>query len=1022
MNLITQATQKLVDQEARDRFAREIEQNFSVIAPAGVGKTTAIVQRIVMIAMGCNYEILPTKLSKLVVVTYTQKAADEMKCRAYQALLQANCPVHYLKEFNKAFFGTIHSFCLKLIQSYGANIGIPYGLTLLTQDEDLWYEFLNLNGNFLNIVPEFIKRDLCQYINFDKLINLARKISLESLPSNELSNCPKVNLKEVLAYVSKRSPEKVSEIQNELKVWWEELEKNPIAVGIPEINQGDSEFKEWCANAFLPLWNWLGEAAHRLAWNIAKRYQDFRISKGMITYDDMIDLADKLIRDRATGEAIHLLDHHIILDEAQDTDTKQFAVLLSAVPLEEPGCPKSGRFSMLGDPQQAIYSSRADLPTYLKIHNNLLASSSAEMLTFNVTMRCDRSIVGHCNALFPNILKNNINTAQINFVPLNACPWAEEGSVGKIVLNLPENEKLKLNTHDLEKLEAKLLVNRMQQLGLGGLGVKDWSEVAILAPRKNWLLPIAKELQAIGIDVQIHSRTDIKGDNPAFAWMTALITIITSPNNSFETVGVLREIFGLSDDEIACYVQNKINDKELHPLNFTSGKNISIEDPVGRVLQILCELRNDIIETSLSEAIRQIIEKIDLKGRLCSLPEHNHQDLIKALDEILIQATIAEEQGSSITEFALRLRKDFDSPDDSLGVLKGHVQCFTSHKAKGLEWSVVIVPFLYRSILFPTQEYPQVINLGSACTQKIIVSSHPDKKQFEELLEQHRIAELERLLYVTATRARHRLLWVDDEELFTNSKVSFASLLKIKANGLSREIWNKLPDVHSTGVDQNLFGDVSQESSEDKQTDGVKSFDPAIMSKASERSKPILQRIIPSQLRNKIPIGDYSEKLSVDYSSMDYGNWWHAMMDFFPWKTRSDWEAYFSESLLRCPEINRGKREIELFYRSKALNNLLKESLIIQTEVPFIFKREGKESCEGVIDFFAHCEQTNQSMIIDWKTDLIDNQKHSAEFLRQTYEPQLAIYEEAVEKVYKFKPEIFLYSTFWGELINIRTI
>lgn len=1025
MNSVAPVIEKLIDQEARDRFVQEIDQNFSVIAPAGVGKTTAIVQRITTIARNYDHHDLAAQLSKLVVVTYTQKAADEMKNRSYQALLQTDIPFHHLQEFNKAFFGTIHSFCNKLIQNYGFKIGLPNNLSLVVQDEPLWQEFLNLNANFSDLIPGNIRNKLCQYVHFDKLIQVARKISLESLPKEKLIDCPIIDLSSVLNYTSSRSSQKVSEIQNELKAWLAEHEDGPFALGIPDISQGDSEFKERCAEAFSPLWNWLGEAAHLFAFHIAKKYQDFRIAKGMITYDDMIDLAAKLIKYPDIADAIRSLDYHVILDEAQDTDSKQFAVLLGVVQLDEESNPLNGRFSMLGDPQQAIYSSRADLPTYLKIHNHLCHANNAQVLTFNVTMRCDRNIVAHCNAVFPNILKNNINESQINFVPLNARPWAQEGYVGKIVLEPSENVNIKQNTNDLEQIEAELLAKRIRELGFKGLDIKDWNEVAILAPRKNWLFPIAKALEKIGISVQVHSSTSIKGDNPAFAWICALLTIITEPNNSFEIVGVLREIFGLSDDSIAQYIHSRINNEEpeLHPLNLAFLQSPISEGKVGYALHSLFELRNEVLERALSQAIQVIIEKIDLKERLLSLPSFNKENLLKTLDEILMQAVLQEEQGTTLLEFSSKLKNNYYNSDDLLEVLKGHIQCFTSHKAKGLEWPVVIVPFLFRSILFPAQEYPQVIQLGSNSKQKIFISNHPDKKQFEELLERHRTAELERLLYVTATRPRQKLLWVDDEALFKNSKNSFASLLNIAANGSNRRTWNQLSDFVPSNKEEEesevLYKEVVIKIEESNFEENFIKFDPNIIATASNRSKAIFQRLVPSQLNKSVALKNNFEKTPKDYASIDYGNWWHTMMETLPWGTKVEWKSYCADYLIQCPAPTRGQKEIELFFKSASLQTILNDDLIIQTEVPFLCQKEGKICYEGFIDFLGFNTQKNHRIIIDWKTDLFDYQDDSENCIKKAYCQQLEIYQEAIKKVYGSKPEIYLYSTYLGELFSL---
>jgi ATP-dependent exoDNAse (exonuclease V) beta subunit len=72
------------DQLHRDRFCREIDKNFSVIASAGAGKTRAVVDRIVTIAIDGPEELLP----RLVVVTFTNNSASEFKRRVRSALLE----------------------------------------------------------------------------------------------------------------------------------------------------------------------------------------------------------------------------------------------------------------------------------------------------------------------------------------------------------------------------------------------------------------------------------------------------------------------------------------------------------------------------------------------------------------------------------------------------------------------------------------------------------------------------------------------------------------------------------------------------------------------------------------------------------------------------------------------------------------------------------------------------------------------------------------------------------------------
>src|SRR5436305_14800643 len=111
----------IADDDARQRFVRELDRNFSVIASAGSGKTQAITDRIVEIAKDRQRAL--EWLPQLVVVTYTNRAADEMQQRTRQQILEAALPLATVEAFGRAFFGTIHAFCMKLLTTFGHRLG-----------------------------------------------------------------------------------------------------------------------------------------------------------------------------------------------------------------------------------------------------------------------------------------------------------------------------------------------------------------------------------------------------------------------------------------------------------------------------------------------------------------------------------------------------------------------------------------------------------------------------------------------------------------------------------------------------------------------------------------------------------------------------------------------------------------------------------------------------------------------------------------------------------------------------------
>src|SRR5260370_32929269 len=105
-------------------FCGEIDKNFSVIASAGAGKTRAVVDRIVTIALEGRDELLP----RLVVVTYTNNAAREFKRRIRSTLLEKlrhEKTRAILQRLEQTFFGTIHSFCMRLLWEHQADLRLP---------------------------------------------------------------------------------------------------------------------------------------------------------------------------------------------------------------------------------------------------------------------------------------------------------------------------------------------------------------------------------------------------------------------------------------------------------------------------------------------------------------------------------------------------------------------------------------------------------------------------------------------------------------------------------------------------------------------------------------------------------------------------------------------------------------------------------------------------------------------------------------------------------------------------------
>jgi ATP-dependent helicase/nuclease subunit A len=113
--------------------------NLLVAAGAGAGKTAVLVERIIRKITAPEN---PVDLDKLLVMTFTNAAAAEMRERIAQAIaerLEANPANHNIRRqltlLNKANITTIHSFCLDVIRNNFQSIDLDPGFRISDQTE-----------------------------------------------------------------------------------------------------------------------------------------------------------------------------------------------------------------------------------------------------------------------------------------------------------------------------------------------------------------------------------------------------------------------------------------------------------------------------------------------------------------------------------------------------------------------------------------------------------------------------------------------------------------------------------------------------------------------------------------------------------------------------------------------------------------------------------------------------------------------------------------------------------------------
>ena len=121
-------TLTLQDQQPRDVIANDLDTNLVVLAGAGAGKTYALVQRMVNVVKAGKAPV-----GKLVAITFTRKAAGEMRARVNLWLqdearkatgAEKKRLQQALQQSDQCYIGTIHSFCGRLLGERPIDAGL----------------------------------------------------------------------------------------------------------------------------------------------------------------------------------------------------------------------------------------------------------------------------------------------------------------------------------------------------------------------------------------------------------------------------------------------------------------------------------------------------------------------------------------------------------------------------------------------------------------------------------------------------------------------------------------------------------------------------------------------------------------------------------------------------------------------------------------------------------------------------------------------------------------------------------
>jgi len=308
--------------------------------------------------------------------------------------------------------------------------------------------------------------------------------------------------------------------------------------------------------------------------------------------------------------------------------------------------------------------------------------------------------------------------------------------------------------------------------------VEKWSDIAILCPRRAWLRDAAEIFIEAGLPCRLISQQRCQLELPERSWPAALLHVLLNPWDRFELLGVLRELFAVSDVELA--------DAQADNKPFTFWSTAGLSPRLSSALALLRDLQAaspPASALSVGQYVDRVLDATCLAARLAAIGQR--ADSLPGLRLAALQAEIA---GTPLRAWVAQLVRNLRRPAPQIAGIEDEIPLLTCQKAKGLEWPAVIPLGLARSILPPRPDYPRIEESAQEIT--VHVSNVTVNKEDNEPRDRARREELQRVFYVTLTRAKSLLILPDTLRLYRTAKESFLDLCRWEGSG-----WEKLFDA-----------------------------------------------------------------------------------------------------------------------------------------------------------------------------------------------------------------------------------
>jgi ATP-dependent helicase/nuclease subunit A len=1006
-----------------------------VEAAAGTGKTESLVTHLLRRLFGDP----PVRLSRILALTFTEKAANEMRKRVTDLLAELvrgdpetakkvrdrigrnvdNAALRSgareaIAEIESAQIATIHSFCAHILRLYPIEAGVVPGFEVDEGEqfellfERRWREWLDAQLSGAGAFREEWE-DLLGAASLEELRELAAELCRrQAVPLPVESRAPSREAVEAMLAravgLQERLPPGNNDNARSLKLSAELMRaflggrlKGSDAGRAKHIVDGPPDQKKYqqvreemaavCAFGRALPGALAASRAGRLLSPFARDFRDEFLRLGHLTFDGLVSFARRLLRDNLyVRYRLKTLFEAILVDEFQDTDPLQYdlILLLAERPEKSGGEPRQvelqpGKLYIVGDPKQSIYAFRgADLQAYEATKQAILRNGGREEC-LDINYRSRPEILRVVNAVFGKLMRFQ-EGLQPRYIEFQARP-----SSGPQVEDAVEFVRVVggAGAEEAREAEAAFIADWIEEsIPEGGRGrvallLRSLNDVQVYLDRlRRKAIPYVIE----GEKFYYQAQEIIDAKN--------LLAAAVNPHDAIAVVGFLRSFAAGLDDAEVVALRGRFDYRSVLP-----------ENPHARkVYAALKDLHDRSGRLRVDELVDLALERFPLL--MAASATYYGPQAVSNLLKLRLQAGEAAASGrTSVADFVDRLRRSVESfreegespiADERLDAVK----VLSIHKAKGLEFDTVILPDLHRQL--PDAIDTKVLfDWTSGRTGLLLGRDRADAAAMElaARLAERKRQEARRVLYVAMTRARSKLILTG---AFVNRPSSSALLIEAIPALAERPAGRIQIGGASVRIRDIRYGGPGRLRRRVRR-DALRA-DPEGLARGWERRKALEEKIrstplfwSPSDLsEKKVDVGEEEEPAPP---RLERAAWVGIVChDALARIDLSRPRAEVGPSLRAVPRgmreaVGREARRLLARFFASAGFRRIRGAKLLGREIPFTLRREGRIYA-GRLD--ALLEEQGVLWVLDYKSfagDLFD--RHA---------PQLEVYRDAVER------------------------